>query len=63
MFVQIRGSPWQMPNGQWMAQGHSNQLGKEVQMVAVICKPTDLVLPSSTNHNFQTAPWLALSLP
>ena len=39
MFVQIRGTPWQMPNGQWMAQGFSNQLGKEVQMVAIICKP------------------------
>jgi hypothetical protein len=39
MFVQIRASPWQMPNGQWMAQGFSNQFGKEVQMVAIICKP------------------------
>jgi len=36
MFVQIRGSPWEMPNGQWMAQGYSNQFGKEVQMVAII---------------------------
>jgi len=39
MFVQIRGSAWQMANGQWMAQGFSNQLGKEVQMVAIICEP------------------------
>jgi len=36
MFVQIRGSPWEMQNGQWLAQGHSNQFGKEVQMVAII---------------------------
>lgn len=36
MFVQIRGSPWQMQNGQWMAQGYSNQFGKEVQMIAII---------------------------
>ena len=38
MFVQIRGSPWEMQNGQWMAQGYSNQLGKEVQIIAIICK-------------------------
>jgi len=36
MFVQIRAAPWEMQNGQWMAQGFSNQLGKEVQMVAII---------------------------
>jgi len=36
MFVQIRASPWQMSNGQWLAQGYSNQFGKEVQMIAII---------------------------
>lgn len=36
MFVQIRGMPWEMQNGQWMAQGYSNQFGKEVQMIAII---------------------------
>jgi len=36
MFTQIRGVPWEMPNGQWMAAGYSNQLGKEVQMVSII---------------------------
>lgn len=52
MFVQIRGSPWQMQNGQWMAQGYSNQLGKEVQMVAIICKSRALPKsPSRANHN------------
>lgn len=39
MFVQIRASPWQMSNGQWLAQGYSNQFGKEVQMIAIICEP------------------------
>jgi len=64
MFVQIRGSAWQMPNGQWMAQGYSNQLGKEVQMIAIICESSCvphgslmlIVIP-------QMVPWLALSLP
>jgi len=52
MFVQIRGSPWQMPNGQWMAQGFSNQLGKEVQMVAIICKAHAFPsLPCNTDHD------------
>jgi oligosaccharyltransferase complex subunit gamma len=37
MFMQIRGGPWEMPNGQWMASGYSNQLGKEVQVISVIC--------------------------
>lgn len=47
MFVQIRGSPWQLPNGQWMAQGYSSQYGKEVQMIAIICKAnTPLTLSS-----------------
>jgi len=36
MFTQIRGVPWEMPNGQWMAAGYSNQLGKEVQMLSII---------------------------
>jgi oligosaccharyltransferase complex subunit gamma len=43
MFVQIRGSPWQLQNGQWMAQGYSNQFGKEVQMVSIICTATSLL--------------------
>ena len=52
MFVQIRGSPWQMQNGQWMAQGFSNQLGKEVQMVAIICElHTFLVASSDADHD------------
>ena len=51
MFVQIRGSPWQMANGQWMAQGFSNQLGKEVQMVAIICKALAFLMsPPNTNY-------------
>jgi len=36
MFTQIRGSPWEMPDGQWMAPGYSNQYGKEVQMISII---------------------------
>ena len=40
MFDQIRGSPWQMANGQWMAQGYSDQFGEEVLMIAIICRPT-----------------------
>ena len=65
MFVQIRGSPWEMQNGQWMAQGFSNQLGKEVQMIAIICelpvhslcyRLTLIMIP-------QTVPWPVLSLP
>jgi len=36
MFTQIRGSPWEQPNGQWMAPGYSNQYGKEVQMISII---------------------------
>ena len=52
MFVQIRGSPWEMQNGQWLAQGHSNQFGKEVQMIAIICKPLVFpILTFSTNHD------------
>ena len=50
MFVQIRGSPWQMQNGQWMAQGHSNQLGKEVQMISIICELCAfLMVPTNTD--------------
>jgi oligosaccharyltransferase complex subunit gamma len=51
MFVQIRASPWQMPNGQWMAQGYANQFGKEVQMVAIICKPNLFVISPGADHN------------
>ena len=47
MFVQIRGAPWEMQNGQWMAHGFSNQLGKEVQMVAIICEPRAFPMPLS----------------
>lgn len=45
MFVQIRGMPWEMQNGQWMAQGYSNQFGKEVQMIAIICESYTLHYP------------------
>lgn len=64
MFVQIRGSPWEAQNGQWMAQGHSNQFGKEVQMIAITCKPHAFcTLPPSIHQPPQMAPWLVLSLP
>ena len=64
MFVQIRGTPWQMPNGQWMAQGYSNQFGKEIQMIAIICKSYGfLMLPPITYQDAQMVPWLVLSSP
>jgi hypothetical protein len=49
MFTQIRGSPWEMPNGQWMAAGYSNQYGKEVQMISIICKFFTRLHGESTN--------------
>ncbi|EGN95955.1 hypothetical protein SERLA73DRAFT_185405 [Serpula lacrymans var. lacrymans S7.3] len=36
MFTRIRGSPYAGPNGEWIAQGYSNQFGQEVQVVAMI---------------------------
>jgi hypothetical protein len=53
MFVQIRASPWQMPNGQWMAQGYANQFGKEVQMVAIICKLHPFVISPCADQNLR----------
>lgn len=44
MFTQIRNSPWEMPNGQWMAAGYQNQYGKEVQMISIICMLRNFLL-------------------
>ena len=64
MFVQIRGSPWEMANGQWMAQGYSNQFGKEVQMIAIICRPRlFLALASNADIIPQTVRWLVPFFP
>lgn len=38
MFTRIRGMPYSGHDGQWIAQGHQNQFGQEVHVVAAICK-------------------------
>jgi oligosaccharyltransferase complex subunit gamma len=38
MFTRIRGVPYTGGDGNWIAPGHQNQFGQEVQVVSFICK-------------------------
>ena len=38
MFTRIRGVPFNGGDGNWIAAGHQNQFGQEVQVVSLICK-------------------------
>jgi oligosaccharyltransferase complex subunit gamma len=38
MFTRIRGVPYTGADGNWVAAGHQNQYGQEVQVVSFICK-------------------------
>ena len=46
MFTRIRGVPYTGADGNWIAAGHQNQFGQEVQVVSFICK----LLRHEVNH-------------
>lgn len=61
MFVRIRSAPWTGGGGNWIAAGHQNQYGQEIQVISFICEFIALNNASQNNNApLRRSPWLLL---